>query len=249
VPDRGHHGRTAGRHGPYELLVGERQQVLHAAAAPCNDDHVHAVERVQLLDGLHDLRHGVHALHGHVAYLETDGGPAMPRVLQHIPLGGRGPPADQPDQLRQKGQRLLPVGREQPLRGQRLLQLLKARKEFTDPDRPDLGGPQRQLPPRRVPLRLREDDHPRALADDLGDLVEHLPKARHAHRDVVRRVAQRQKHDPGTGSPRQLGDLPLDPHRTEPIDPPADEPGDLTDGERRVRSRVESHVPESNGRL
>ena len=119
MPDRRHDRRTAGGDRPYELLVGERQQVLHAAAAARHDDHVDLVQRVQLLDRLDDLRHRVHALHGDVAHLEADGRPAAPGVLQYVPLGGRGPAAHQPDQLRQEGQRLLALRREQPLGGQR----------------------------------------------------------------------------------------------------------------------------------
>lgn len=234
-------------HRPYELLVGERQQILHAAATARHDDHVHLGQRVQLLDRRDHLRHRMHALHRHIAHLEADGRPAMPGVLQDVPLGGARPAADQADQLRQERQRLLAVRREQPLRRQRLLQLLQPGEEFTDPDRFDLGGPQRQLAARGVPLRFGVHHHPGALADHVGDLVEDLAVARHAHRDVVRRVPQRQKDHARAGPPGELGDLPLDPHRAEPVDPPADEPGHLADRDRRFRGRRDSHTSESNG--
>jgi hypothetical protein len=224
VPDGGHHGRAAAGHRPDELLVRERQQVLHTAAAARHDDHVHLVQRVQLLHGLHHLRYGVHALHGDVAHLEADGGPAVPRVLQHVALGRRGPAAHQPDQLRQERQRLLALGREQALGGERLLQLFQPREQFPDAHGPYLGRPQRQLSPRGVPLGLGEDDDTGALAHDVGHGVEHLAVAGDADGDVVRRVAQRQEDDPGAGPPRQLRDLPLDPHGPEPVDPPPDEP-------------------------
>ncbi len=247
VPDGGDDRRTALGHGPHELLVGEGQQVLDAATAPRDDDDVHVLDRVQLLHRLHDLRNGVHALHGDVAHLEADGGPAVPGVLQHVPLRGRGTPADQPDQLRQEGQRLLPLRREQPFRRERLLQPLQPGQQLADADGPDLGGAQRQLAPGRVPLRLRQDDDAGALADDVRDGVEHLPVAGHAHGDVVRRVAQRQEHDAGAGPPRQLRDLPLDPHRAEPLDPAPDQPGDLADGEGGFGSGFRSHALEGNG--
>ncbi|CAM5389313.1 hypothetical protein SCALM49S_03784 [Streptomyces californicus] len=40
MADRGDHRRTARGHRPHQLLVGERQQVLDAAAAPGDHDHV-----------------------------------------------------------------------------------------------------------------------------------------------------------------------------------------------------------------
>ncbi|CAM5314435.1 hypothetical protein SBADM41S_03762 [Streptomyces badius] len=101
MADRGDHRRTAGGHGPHQLLVGERQQILDAAAAPGHHDHVDLVQRVQLLDRLHHLGDRVHPLHGGVADLEAHGRPAAAGVLQDVPLGGGGPPADEPDELRE----------------------------------------------------------------------------------------------------------------------------------------------------
>ncbi|CAK7281344.1 hypothetical protein SGPA1_12137 [Streptomyces misionensis JCM 4497] len=248
VPDRGHHGRTAPRHRPHQLLVGERQQVLHAAPAAGDDDHVHVLDRVQLPHRLHHLRHRVHPLDGDVAHLEADGGPAVPGVLQHVPLRGGGPAADQADQLGQERQPLLALRREQALGHERLLQLLQAGQQLADAHGPYLRRAQRQLAPRRVPLGLGEHQDPGALADHVGHRVEHLPVAGHADRDVVRRVAQRQEHDARAGPPRQLRDLPLDPHRAQPVDPPPDQPGDLADRQRRLGGRLQSHAPESNGR-
>ena len=156
-------------------------------------------------------------------------------------------PQTSPISCGRNGSGLLRSGREQPLRRQRLLQLLQPGEEFTDADRLDLGGPQRQLAARGVPLRLGVHHHPGALAHHVGDLVEDLAVARHAHRDVVRRVTQRQKDHARAGAPRELGDLPLDPHRAEPVDPTADEPGHLADRDRRFRGRRNSHTSETNG--
>lgn len=75
----------------------------------------------------------MYALHGDVAHLEADGGPAVPGVLEDVPLGGGGAAADEPDELGKEGQGLLPLGREQPLGGERLLQLLEPGEQFTDP--------------------------------------------------------------------------------------------------------------------
>ena len=41
VPDRRHHRRSAQRHRPHQPLVRERQQILEAAAAARQHDHVH----------------------------------------------------------------------------------------------------------------------------------------------------------------------------------------------------------------
>ena len=80
VPDRRDHRRAARRDRPAQRLVGERQQVLDAAAAAGEHDHVDvrvAVERAQRVD---DLRHGQRALHGGVLDPEPHGGPAGLRV-------------------------------------------------------------------------------------------------------------------------------------------------------------------------
>ena len=160
----------------------------------------------------------------------------------------RGAAADQPDQLRQEGQRLLAVGREQPLGGQRLLQLLQPGEQFTDADRLDLGGPQRQLPARRVPLGLGVHDDPGALAHHVGDRVEDLAVARHAHRDVVRRdrAASGRRH-PRPGRRDSWVICPSTqtaPSRS--IHPPMSRDTSPT-GDRRVRGRVESHASERIG--
>src|SRR5690606_1257374 len=76
----------------------------------------------------------------------------------------------------------------------------------------------------------------------VGDRVDPLPVAGHPHRDVVRRIPQRQEDHPRAGPPRQLGDLPLHPHRAQPVDPPADEPRHLPDRDGSFRRRVDSHA-------
>ena len=67
VADRTHHRSGGGGHGPDELLVAERQQVLQGTAAAGDDDHVHVGVGVELAQCRDHLRDGGVALDGHLA--------------------------------------------------------------------------------------------------------------------------------------------------------------------------------------
>ena len=117
VADGAHDGGAAGDDRPAQRLVAERQQVLDAAAAAGDDDDVDLGQPVELAQGGHDLLDGAEPLHGDLAHLDLDRGPAAPGVLEHVALGGAVAAGDQPDAARQERQRPLAVGGEQPLRG------------------------------------------------------------------------------------------------------------------------------------
>ncbi len=138
VPDRRDHRGAAGGDGAAQRLVGERQQVLDAAAAAGQHDHVDrrvAVERAERVD---DLRHGQRALDGGVLDPEPHRRPAGRRVRHDVVLGGRRPAGDQPDAVGQERQPPLAGGVEQALGGQQLAQPLDAGQQLADADRADL---------------------------------------------------------------------------------------------------------------
>ncbi len=127
--------------------------------------------------------HRVHALHGDVAHLEADGGPAAPGVLQDVPLGGRGPPADQPDRAA-AGRAAASCGRRRtaPRRPGPSSAAPAGRAVRPTPTGRISVARSDSCPRGRVPLGLGEYDDPGALAHHVGDRVEHLPVAGDARR-------------------------------------------------------------------
>ena len=107
MPDGRDDGGAAGRHRAEQALVGEREQVLERAAAPGDHDHLDLGVGVKLAQRLDDLAGRVGALHGGLLDPEADRRPPALRVLYDVPLGRRLPPAHQPDNAGQEGQRTL----------------------------------------------------------------------------------------------------------------------------------------------
>ena len=177
VPDRRDDRRAAGRDRPDQLLVGERQQVLHAAAAPRHDDHIDLAGRVELLHRLDDLRHRVRALHGRLRTSKRTAGQRRRAFSSTSRSAAEARPLTSPISCGRKGSGRLRSART-ALRRPAILQLLQPGQQLADPTGRDLRGPQRQLPPRRVPLRLGVDDDPGALAHHVGDRVEDLTGSR-----------------------------------------------------------------------
>ena len=120
--DRGDAGR--GDRPGHRLLV-EGPEVLEAAAAAGEDDHVESADAVERPDPLHDLGRGTLALHegGVDEHLEV--GVARAKHAQDVAqhrAGGRG---DDPDPARQHRERPLAGRVEEPLLLEPLLQLLE----------------------------------------------------------------------------------------------------------------------------
>ena len=97
VPDRRDDRGEASRYRSAQRLVGERQQVLHAAAASGQHDDVHRGVSVEHSECLDDLTHRQRTLHRDVADPKLHRGPAGCGVAEHIALSGTGPTGHQPD--------------------------------------------------------------------------------------------------------------------------------------------------------
>ncbi len=76
VADRADDRRSAPGDLPAQRFVGERQQILHAAAATSEHDDVDLRIGVQRTQRFDDLWHGVGPLHHGAAHREPDRGPA-----------------------------------------------------------------------------------------------------------------------------------------------------------------------------
>ena len=139
-----HHRRGAGRDRPAQRLVGERQQVLDAAAAAGEHDDVHLRVAVQLAQRLDDLRHRVGALHGGVADREPHRRPPLRGHRGHVVFGGAGPPGDQADGRRQERQRPFEPRVEQPLGLEQTAQPFDAGQQLAHADGANLAEPQRE---------------------------------------------------------------------------------------------------------
>ena len=102
---------------------------------------------------------------GDVAHLEADGGPAVPGVLQDVPLGRRGPPADQPDAAA-AGTAAASCGpaANSPSAASDFFSCSSRASSSPTPTGRISVARSDSCPRGRVPLRLREDDDPRALA-------------------------------------------------------------------------------------
>ena len=122
-----------------QRLVGERQQVLDAAAPAGDDDHVNRGVAVQLAQRVDDLGDRIWALHDCVAHLESHRGPATGGDGHHVTLGGRGAAGDQPDSAGQERERPLEPRIEQPFGVQQLAQPLDAGEQLADADRANLA--------------------------------------------------------------------------------------------------------------
>ena len=62
MADRGDHGRRARCDGTHEPLVAEREEILEAAAATAEDDHVDAGLRADGAESVDDASRGARSL-------------------------------------------------------------------------------------------------------------------------------------------------------------------------------------------
>ena len=158
---------------------------------------------------------------------KRDRGPAPPGVVEHVALGGGVGRGDQADGAGQEGERSLELGGEQALGGEQLPAALEAGEQLAEADHPDLAGVEGDGAAVGVVGRLRVDDDAGALDHRRVEPVEEGAGAGDRDRDVGDRVAQRHEDGVHARPPADLGDLALDPHRAEPVDPAGDRVGDL----------------------
>src|SRR4051794_24481256 len=222
VADGRHDRHGAGGDRPHQPLVAEGKEILEAAAAPGDDDHVDALfpaERTQCLD--HGARCprpldvGLADEHGGRRETALDGG-------EDVALRGGVVAGDEPDLPREPRERALTLRREEPLRGELLLQTLERGQVVAEPERLEREGAQAELASRREELGPAVDVHAVAVRDAAADRVE-LP-AGHGHRQAgaVSRVLEREEDARPARLPPELRDLALDPHRRQPSEPRRD---------------------------
>ena len=125
-----------------------------------------------------------------------------------------------PTRAGQERQRRLQLGGEQPLGGEQLPAALEPGEQLAEPDHPDLAGGQARAC--RGWRRTTGLACTTTLAPSTSGGFSESKSGAGAgdrHRDVGDRVAQRQEDGVDARPAADLGDLALDPHRPEPVDP------------------------------
>ena len=242
VPDRGDDGDRAGRDRPDEPLVAEREQILEAAAAAREDDHVHAgllAERPQRVD---DPAGGPRALHVRLGDEHVRRGEAPLDRGEDVALRGGVVAGDEPDPARQERQRALALGGEQALGGELRLEALEGREVGAEPETLDRQGAQAEVAALGEELRAPVDVHPLAVGELEPERVELPALHRHPDAGAVGGILERQEDARPALVAAQLGHLALDPDRRQPPEPLRDAPverGDRVDGAVVVGKRLD----------
>ncbi len=140
----------------------------------------------------------------------------------------------------------LPLGREEPFRGQRLLQPLDADERRAEPERLERERAQLKDAARLVELRPAVDVHLVPVRDLQPKGVERHPGHGRRQARPVLQVLEREEHALPAVLAAQLGDLALDPERGQARKPGADtavERGDGVDLPVAVERRLDLHEP------
>ena len=242
------HGRDD-RHGGRgdcadEALVAEREQVLEAAAAAREDDHVDVRLLGERAERVDDPERGPRALDVRLGDENVRRGkPALDR-RDDVLLRGCVVAGDETDPPREQRQRPLALVREEPFRGERRLQPLERGEMRAEAEALDRQRPQAQVAALLEQLRASEDVNALAVGELELQRVETAARHRDADRGAAVRVLEREEHArPALVAP-ELGDLALDPHRREPAEPLRDaavERGDGVDLPVLVRQRLDLH--------
>ena len=229
VPDGGdeRHGAVGDR--PHDALVGEREQILEAAAAAREHDHVGAA-RAEVADRGRDRRGRARALHVRLRDEHVRGRETLHDVGEHVPLGRRVVAGDEPDQPREAGERPLVGVVEQPLRGELRLQPLERGEVSAEAEALDRQRLEPQLAALLVELGPAEDVHALALGEPELERVElaawHLDRQRRS----VLRVLEREEHRRPPLLAAQLGHLAFDPERRQLVQVARDAAVERADG-------------------
>ena len=222
VPDGRDDRHRAGGDGAHEPLVRERQQVLEADPPP-RASTITSTPRSQRSAIAAAISAAARAPWTYVsATSDVRRREAGRDRRQHVALRGGVVAGHEPDEARDPRQRPLPLGREQPLGGELLLQPLERREVRAEPEALDRERAQVEVAALLVQLRPPVDVHALAVAQVEPQPVE-LP-ARHLHREAraVLGILQREEDRRPALLPPQLGDLALDPERRQPLQPARD---------------------------
>ena len=205
-------GHGAGGDRPHEPLVGEREQVLEAAAA-AGDDHDVGATLAEIGDRGRDRGRGPRALHERLR--DDDPGGREPRRdrSENVALRGGVVAGDEADQPRDPRQRPLALRREQALGGELRLQPLERREVGAEPVALDREHAQVEVAALLVELRAPVDVDALAVHELEPQPVE-LP-ARHlcGEARAALGILEREEHRRPALLAPQLGHLALDPDR------------------------------------
>ena len=174
VPDRRDERHRAAGDRPHDALVGERQQVLEAAAAAREHDHVGAA-RAEVADRGRDRRRRARALHVRLRHEHVRGRKALHDVREHVALRRGVVAGDETDQAREAGESAFAALLEQALGGELLLQPLQRREVGAETEALDRERLQPQLAPLRVELCAPEHVHSLSFAQAELERVELAP--------------------------------------------------------------------------
>ena len=128
------HRDGAGGDRADEPLVAEGQQVLEAAAAPGDHDHLDVRLAAEPGEGLDDRARGPRPLDVRFRDEHARGRKARGDRGDDVALGGGVVAGDEPDPTGEKGQRPLSLGREEPFGRELLLEALEGGEVLAEPE-------------------------------------------------------------------------------------------------------------------
>ncbi len=207
--------------GTDDALVAERQQVLEAAAAAREDDHVDLRLGADRPQRLGDRGSRARPLDERLRDEQPGGREARLDGGDHVPLGGSVVSGHEPDPPRHPRQRPLPLRCEEPLGGELLLQPLERRQMLAEPEALDSERAEPQLTLRLEQLRPAVDVDALAAREIELQRVE-LPAGHQPGQErAVAGILEREEDALPALLAAQLGDLALHPDRRQPLQPGA----------------------------
>ena len=218
MADRGDDGDGASRDGADEPFVAERQQILEAAAAARENDHVDAGFRSNRAERVDDRCRCAWSLHERLGDEQTGRREARRHGGDHVPLRGRVVSRDEADRSWDAGERPFTLDGEQALRGELPLQTLKRGQMVALAEAFDGERLEPELPVPAPELGATVDMDALPVLEPEVERVE--GPTGHGRLDAVgpQDVAQREEHLLPAVLATKLGDLPLDPHRRQALE-------------------------------
>ena len=165
VTDRRHDGDAGGGDGAHDGLVAEREEVLEAPAAAGEHDDVHLGVRGQRCERGDDRVRGALALHARLAHDDPRRRESRTDRRDEVAASRGVRTGEDPDRTRDAWQPALPLGREEPLRGELPLQLLERDEVAAEADPLDRGRAEPELPSELVELGASGDVNGLALLE------------------------------------------------------------------------------------
>ena len=141
---------------------------------------------------------------------------------EDVALGRRVVAGDEADQPRDPRQRPLPLGREQPFRGELRLQPLELGEVGAEAVALDRERAQVEVAALLVELRAAEDVDALAVGEPEPEPVELAAVHLHGEAGAALGILQREEDERPALLAAQLGHLALDPHGRQPLEPRGD---------------------------